>query len=428
MDGATGNDDPWDFGTNKQYPRLKYGGLDPADQLATVSSIAITSRPAAGGEYRAGETIAVRLNLSQTVVVGTERPTLAIAIGDNTRNATLDTAAGTVGKTLDFSYEAQDIDADQDTDGISIATTALTAVSFGRTSGPSVLPNTLATAQANHKVNATTVDYDANNDGLIEISTLAQLNAMRWDLDGNGAVDSGVSAANTKAYRWAFPARLPSLGCPDTDDADSDPGPCVGYELAANLDFDTNGDGVVDEDDDYWNEGAGWEPIGGLYDSTFRGNGKIIRNLFINRTGTGSVGLFLGLDSDAEVSALGIHNADVTGGGRAGILVGTNQGATIAAVYTTGAVSGVGYVGGLVGAQFSGGAINACYSTASVAARTAAVANTSGAGGLAGFNFAVIRASYATGPVSRRQRLPQQPDRGASRRTKRRDDLQRLLR
>ena len=31
-----------------------------------------------------------------------------------------------------------------------------------------------------------TVDYDADNDGLIEVSNLAQLNAVRWDLDGNG--------------------------------------------------------------------------------------------------------------------------------------------------------------------------------------------------------------------------------------------------
>ena len=186
----------------------------------------------------------------------------------------------------------------------------------------------------------------------------------------------------------------------------------------------------MDEDDDYWNEGAGWEPIvgdGDTYDSTFRGNGKIIRNLFINRTGTGSVGLFLGLGSSAEVSALGIHNADVTGGGRAGILVGTNQGATIAGVYTTGAVSGVGYVGGLVGAQFSGGAINACYSTASVAARTAAVANTSGAGGLAGFNFAVIRASYATGPVSVASGFPSNRIGGLVGEQSGGDDLQRLL-
>ena len=35
LDGIAGNDDPWDFGTNRQYPVLKYGGLDPAKQRQT---------------------------------------------------------------------------------------------------------------------------------------------------------------------------------------------------------------------------------------------------------------------------------------------------------------------------------------------------------------------------------------------------------
>ena len=34
-------------------------------------------------------------------------------------------------------------------------------------------------------------DYDSDNDRLIDITTLAQLNAMRWDLNGDG-VDASV--------------------------------------------------------------------------------------------------------------------------------------------------------------------------------------------------------------------------------------------
>ena len=34
-------------------------------------------------------------------------------------------------------------------------------------------------------------DYDADDDGLIEVSSLSQLNAIRWDLDGDGLVDDG---------------------------------------------------------------------------------------------------------------------------------------------------------------------------------------------------------------------------------------------
>ena len=32
VDGVTGNDDPWDFGTSSQYPILKYGGLNTVTQ------------------------------------------------------------------------------------------------------------------------------------------------------------------------------------------------------------------------------------------------------------------------------------------------------------------------------------------------------------------------------------------------------------
>ena len=37
VDGQAGNDDPWDFGTAGQYPALKYGTLDPAQQRATTT-------------------------------------------------------------------------------------------------------------------------------------------------------------------------------------------------------------------------------------------------------------------------------------------------------------------------------------------------------------------------------------------------------
>ena len=32
VDGVTGNDDPWDFGTSSQYPILKYGALQNVTQ------------------------------------------------------------------------------------------------------------------------------------------------------------------------------------------------------------------------------------------------------------------------------------------------------------------------------------------------------------------------------------------------------------
>ena len=85
------------------------------------------------------------------------------------------------------------------------------------------------------------VDYDADADGLIEVKSLAQLNAIRWDLDGDGTGDKLDSNNDgdytdtgeydyTANYTAAFPSAANAMGCPNTG--------CVGYELAANLDFD----------------------------------------------------------------------------------------------------------------------------------------------------------------------------------------------
>ena len=37
---------------------------------------------------------------------------------------------------------------------------------------------------------AQTVDYDDNDNRLIEVSSLAQLHAIRWDLNGDGSLDA----------------------------------------------------------------------------------------------------------------------------------------------------------------------------------------------------------------------------------------------
>ena len=94
-------------------------------------------------------------------------------------------------------------------------------------------------------------NYDTDGDGLIEIDSLAQLNAVRWDLDGNGAADRASNDAN---YAAAFPVAESGSVCPSETT-------CTGYELTANLDFDENGDGEITEADaTYWNSGSGWLP------------------------------------------------------------------------------------------------------------------------------------------------------------------------
>ena len=251
---------------------------------------------------------------------------------------------------------------------------------------------------------ATTTDYDTDDDGLIEVGSLAQLDAIRYDLDGDG------SPTNSTAYDAAFPNVATGMGCPSSG--------CIGYELTTNLDFDTSGNGEADAGDDYWNDGAGWVPIGeiGAFTATFEGNDSIISSLFINRSRT-SVGLFGHVDSAGTILNVKLTGVDVTGheevGGLAGLnrgtisasraegevdgerdiiggLVGLNRG-TITASYASGAVSGENRVGGLAGEN--GGTITASYATGTVSGGVFV-------GGLAGENAGTIAASYATGTVS----------------------------
>ena len=179
------------------------------------------------------------------------------------------------------------------------------------------------------------VDYDTDGDNLIEVSTLAQLNAIRHDLDGNG--DSTHAA-----YTGAFLNAASDMGCAAT---------CLGYELTADLDFDENGDSQMTEvgDPTYWNTGSGWAPIGGIFTAIFNGNGHVIKNLFINRSGQGNVGLFGTVESRRTIGNLGLENVNITGGNSVGPLAGTLLTATVERVYATGSVTGRENTGGLVG-------------------------------------------------------------------------------
>ena len=241
------------------------------------------------------------------------------------------------------------------------------------------------------------IDYDADNDNLIDISNLAQLDVIRYDRNGNGANEASgaymVSVSDWANHTSAFPRRKARMGCPAT---------CGGYELVADLDFDSDGDGDVDANDHggvFWDSGEGWNPIGAIGSSsawrtTFRGNGHTINNLYINRPSTLNQAMFAHLWTEGRVESLGVTNADVTGGDRTAILARTNNG-TIVGCYVTGKVTGGEYVGSLVARLER--VVQSSYSTAQVS-------GTDKVGGLVGhINLASPRIynSYSTGRVVR---------------------------
>ena len=88
-----------------------------------------------------------------------------------------------------------------------------------------------ATAEVTIAVTEFVIDYDADDNGLIEVADLAQLDAIRWDLDGDGVASAPDHAA-------AYPFAPAGMGCPAAG--------CTGYELMADLDLDTDGSGTVD--------------------------------------------------------------------------------------------------------------------------------------------------------------------------------------
>jgi hypothetical protein len=126
-----------------------------------------------------------------------------------------------------------------------------------------VLPLTLGFAFVSFADSSENKIVDTDHDGLIEISSLQQLDEIRHSLVG------------TRGFHLSWNTQ----GCPDDF--------CHGYELVADLDFDTNGNGIIDEGEAYWNDGAGWIPIGDQYNpfyyGIFKGNNHKNLNLYINR-------------------------------------------------------------------------------------------------------------------------------------------------
>lgn len=122
-----------------------------------------------------------------------------------------------------------------------------------------------------------------------------------------------------------------------------------------------------------WNGGAGFIPIGATgtpFTGGFDGNGKMISDLYISRSGTNGVGLFgvvTGTITKVEI------DGDITGYDNVGVLVGlADTGSIITYSKSLGTVSGHNNIGGLIGR--SNGTVYDCYSVVSTIAGTDSVA------------------------------------------------------
>ena len=445
-------DDPWDFGTESQYPALavdldgdgwatwqEFGyqlragptltavtGVGQGVALAWTAADTSPWSPAPEvaytvirGDGAAADVIATDLaglQYTDTAVTAGAAYTYQVAAvvdrGEAARSALVEIVAGVadqplvaVGRLPDrtlkvgetavvevagafsdpddtLTYAASSSDAAVATASVSGSRVTLTPVAAGRatitvtaTAGGGT--GTSVTQRFEVRVwTGTSIDYDEDDDGLIEIMTLAQLDAVRYDLDGNGVPDSGAAV-----YAAAFPHAGTGMGCLTG-------GGCTGYQLGTDLDFDTNGNGKADGDDAYWSYGAGWDPLGeddAGFSAIFEGNEHIVRHLHSERA---AAGMFRKISAGAVIRRVGLIDVDLTcvwnrEEATVGGLVASQAGGVIHASYVTGHVTGTERVGGLVG-ESSAGAITASYAAARVTGNTYV-------GGLVGINGGEVR-------------------------------------
>ena len=260
---------------------------------------------------------------------------------------------------------------------------------------------------ATRLADTTLSNHDSDGDGLIQITTVEQLNAVRYDLDGDGTAEDDDSTEGTDEaalYSAAFPTASDGSVCPEGTS-------CTGYELMNDLDLDTDGDGTADDGDTYWNNGADWQPIGVLnagFAATFEGNGRSINNLFIDRSAEDHMGLFGLVGEDAEIRNVALVDLSVTGSRYVGGLVGQLKESTVSGSSAAGTVAGNrGRIGGLVG-----DGQNSIIEDSRSSATVTAMGSSGRAGGLVGELQktgseggvkSVVRRSYATGTVSSNQ-------------------------
>ncbi len=372
-------DDPWDFGTSSQYPVLKYCAAKPGIETADGAPYC----PLQPANQRPSSTVTLELG------------------GGGTQDA----AVGVDGEGADSEQQSSDGDPPPE-------------------------------QQPADQEQPPTVDYDVDDDGLIEVSSLAQLNAIRWDLDGDGTADvypadqhgnTGHDPQGAAKHAAAFPNAAAAMGCPSSG--------CSGYELSADLDFDTNASGSADAGDEFWNGGKGWIPLMGgevidshrdedrfsdtkappgsrglqshgqrpnprakMFTGIFEGNGRTIANLFIDDPARWFVGLFGYIGPGAKVRNVGLSapNSDsrVRGNGHVGALAGDSEGARVSGVWSDVDVTGARGVGGLVGVNWRQAFVIESYATGDVVGG-------GHVGGLVGMlNVAGAAASYATGDVT----------------------------
>ena len=181
-------------------------------QVATVSSLSVTSSAGSDNTYVAGDSIRVTVNFSEAVTV-TGTPTISVLVGSTTRSATYISGSGT--SALVFGYTV--VAGDTDTDGVSVTVNSLDlgGGTINDSAGnASTLTQVAVAASTSHKVDTTapTVTIAATSTTLrsSQTSTLtftlseASTNFVEGDITLSGGTLSSFTAVSGSSYTVVF--------------------------------------------------------------------------------------------------------------------------------------------------------------------------------------------------------------------------------
>ena len=200
VDGDNTNDDPWDFGTASEYPVLKYTDV-PANAATQRTVLGQVTGVAASWSSTNNVTV------SWTAVTGADRYKVQWRQSgvDAAYSVTRQKVASPGSKiTIDISVA----------DGMAIGQTYHVQVIAAKAAVLDGDPSSEV------KINVGQ-DYDADDDGMIEVKSLEQLNAIRWDLDADGVASSGNEMSYT-GDTGAFPKAAEGMGCNEDETASAD--------------------------------------------------------------------------------------------------------------------------------------------------------------------------------------------------------------
>ena len=367
----------WHFGSVYQYPILKYTGssentltgLQSYGLASLIIAEVVTLSPNFNTtklHYRIGVDLDASIKQLHLIPNALDEDAIIRIVSDNGFDETV--ASGTGSSTIVLHSTATTL--------ISVEVSGMRRVRYR--------------FEVNYFSSGIKRDVDTDRDGLIEILTLEDLDAIRNALDGKSLRHQNVDGVSIEN----------AAGCPMTG--------CKGYELLRDLDFDNPAHYRAGRVNTAWTTGAGWQPIGTSrhpFTATFKGNGYTISNLTLNRPNSdgGLFGVIDGSETDVVIEGLALTDVDIVGGAHVGGLVGTNRAGDISRSYVIGSVAARGdstsaIVGGLVGRNVAG-SITESYSETQVKANLSARLTTSLAGGLVALNDSRgrIENSYTVG-------------------------------